>query len=247
MKSTVEISTSPRETSRISARLPDRSVQFRWRWVVLIGVLLSLSGGLRIWRDRQFLSLAQESEKPPFPLIEFPKVLGNWQVVDGSDVPLDPEVARIAGSSDHLLRTYTNSLTGENVSVLILYGLAHSVWPHTPEVCYPSAGFRPIPSSGETIMIQTPDGKFEALFRKQQFAKSRASEGIVQEVYHSFRNADRWAPDMEDQWKSFRYHPSMFKVQVQRQIFGNANAENTTSEFMARIVQEIEEGLTRKR
>ena len=86
-----------------------------------------MSGGIRYLRDWQFQSLNKESEKPPFPLKEFPKTLGDWHEVEGTEITLDPQIARIAGSSDHLVRTYINGRNGEQVSVMILYGLAYLV------------------------------------------------------------------------------------------------------------------------
>jgi hypothetical protein len=207
-------------------------------------LLVGLSGGLRIWRDRQFQSLSRESEKPPFPLSDFPKALGDWQFVEGSETAMDPEVARIAGSSDHLIQSYRNALTGETVSVMILYGLAYKVWAHTPEVCYPSAGFRSIPSSSQIASIRSPDGAHQAPFRKQRFIKAKAGNAILYEAYHSFRNAGRWSPEMEKEWKSFRYHPAMFKVQLQRQPSGSGSDESDAEQLLGRIVLEIERRLS---
>ena len=42
-------------------------------------------------------------------------------------------------------------------------------------------------------------------------------------------------------WKSFRYHPGMFKVQVQCQGSSSGKTdENSVKELLGRIVQEIE-------
>jgi hypothetical protein len=243
------MNSSHKAPSAVQAKEPARLEQggrpcgSTWGWIALVCVLVGLSGGIRYWRDYQFNSISHESEKSPFPLSEFPAVLGDWKVVEGSEVTLDPEIARISGSIDHLLRTYSNTLTGENCSVLILYGLAYRVWPHTPEVCYPAAGFRPVSSPEESVRITTPDRSVEATFRKQQFAKLKSGEAIMHEVYHAFRNAGQWEPDMEKNWKSFRYHPGMFKVQVQRQIYGTGDSESNVEQLIGRIVQEIERRL----
>ena len=81
--------------------------------------------------------------KPPrSPWPSCPGPLGTWQASEDSDVQLDPEVARIAGSSDHIVRTYLDEKTGEQASALVLYGLAAAVFGHTPDVCYPAAGYQ---------------------------------------------------------------------------------------------------------
>ncbi len=233
----------PQETSQAPTRQEREPGGWQWPWITSICVLLVLSGGLRYWRDQQFQSLTQESEKSPFPLAEFPKTLGGWQVVEGSDGQLEPEIARLAGSSDNMMRAYTNPQTGETVSVMILYGLAQRVFGHNPEICYPAAGYQANPSPEKDVTIATPDGKVKALFYKQQFSKRKSGIGIEQEVYHSYRNAGLWQPDMAKNWKAFRYHPGMFKVQVQRQLIGGGNDRGDVLKLLGQIVQEIEKRL----
>jgi len=218
-----------------------------WTWTLLVCVVLGVSGGLRYLRDWQFQSLNKENEKPPFPLKEFPKVLGDWHEVEGSEITLDPQVARIAGSSDHLIRTYVNDMNGERVSVMILYGLAYLVWPHTPDACYPAAGFKKVPPLRD-IEIDVPGTTTKARFREQNFAKYQTGAGIYQQVYHSLRNANEWGLNLENRWKSFRYSPGMFKVQVQRQVVAVGKAENSSlEEFLGKIVQEIDQRLAAKK
>ena len=53
-------------------------------------------------------------------------------------------MARIAGSSDHTVRTYLDEKSGEQASALILYGKAAVVFAHTPEFCYPAAGYQAV-------------------------------------------------------------------------------------------------------
>ena len=49
----------------------------------MVCLLLGASGGIRYLRDWQFFSLIKESERPPFPLGEFPESLGTWRAVEG--------------------------------------------------------------------------------------------------------------------------------------------------------------------
>ena len=126
-----------------------------WRWIGLICMLLVISGTIRYWRDWQFQSLSRESEMPPFPLNEFPKELGSWRVFKGSEATLEPDIARIAGASDHLIRIYVDEKSGESALVMIIYGLAYRVWPHIPDVCYPANGFKSVPPLDD-IDIQIP-------------------------------------------------------------------------------------------
>jgi len=218
-----------------------------WTWLLLAGLFLGSSGGYRYWRDWQFQTLSTESKKPPFPLKEFPKAFGDWHEVEELETTLDPEIALIAGSSDHIIRTYTNEKSGENVVLMILYGLAQLICSHTPAVCYPAAGFKEVPPA-QAVEIPIPGSSATALFRKEHFVKYAAGSAIYQEVYHSFRNAGQWRSDIQSRWKSFRYHPSMFKVQIQRQNTGDSKADNLSVEkFLGSIAQEIDSRLASDR
>ena len=95
-------------------------------------LLLGLSGGIRFWREWQFSALAVESAACPFPLAELPRTMGKWQATEDSEVQLDPEVVRFAGASEHIMRTYLDEKTGEQASVLALYGLGTAGLPPHP-------------------------------------------------------------------------------------------------------------------
>ncbi len=68
------------------------------------------------------------------------------------------------------------------------------------------------------------------------------------EVYHSLRNAGEWGIDLEKNWKIFRYHPGMFKIQVQHQGSSTGKNENDSSvdQLLGLIVREIDRHLAEK-
>jgi hypothetical protein len=169
-----------------------------------------------------------------------------WRAQDGAEQSLDPEVARIAGSTDSVIRAYRNARTGQVVTVLILFGPAQAVYGHAPEICYPAAGYRPVAAA---ISRPIPCGgdRPAAEFRSEVFARQRDERRVNEEVYYSFRYGDRWSPDPMKHWKDFRHHPSMFKVQVQRATSGTESRErnNPTEHFLALLLPEIERRLAR--
>src|SRR5271157_1338273 len=92
---------------------PQPPPKFEWRWFVLICMLLLISGAVRYGRDWYFESLNKSSEIPLFPLNEFPKTIGTWQAEERSEGSLEPDIARVAGASDHVIRTYVDQKSGE--------------------------------------------------------------------------------------------------------------------------------------
>jgi hypothetical protein len=226
--------------SRPAVRVRKGVLSSAWVWMTLACVMLGASGAVRAWQDRRFSTAQIRVEDPPFPLKDLPQTLGDWRVQERGESSLDPEVARIAGCSDHVIRTYANITTGANLSVLIIFGPAQAVFGHRPEVCYPAAGYQPIE---ESLLRPIPDGSaHQAVFRSQIYSRRREQRRWREEVYYSFRHGGRWFPDMEQFWKEFRHDPSMFKVQVQRPVIESErrDLENPTEQFLALLLPEIE-------
>ena len=223
---------------------PGRCLSSPWVWMTLACVLLGASGGVRAWQDHRFATVQNDVAVSPFPLKDLPQTLGDWRAQEGSDASLDPEIARIAGSSDHVIRTYTNAATGQSLTVLILFGPAQFVYAHQPAVCYPSAGYQQV---AETLTRSVASGSGPpAQFYSQVYARQKDQQQGRQEVFFSFRHGNRWYPDPGRFWKDFRHHPSMFKVQTQRLVTESESStaqreqDNPTEQFLALLLPEIE-------
>jgi hypothetical protein len=214
-----------------------------WFWFVVTAALLLVSGGVRVWRDWQFNSIADQSAACPFPLNEIPTALGRWHAIEGSDAKLDPETARTAGSSDHLIRTYQND-DGETVVVLVLYGLAREVFAHTAEICYPSAGYK-VAHDLQDTELTVPGLNAPVPVRSVVFSKTTAGISRYEEVVSTFRHGGKWVPDVGSRWKVFRYQPGMFKIQVQRQVDSFSPETSPSRSLIADLVLTIENRLSR--
>jgi len=213
-----------------------RATTSPWRWVTVTCMILVISGGIRYWRESHFQTLAQMNEVSPFPLAQLPKVLGNWRMVEGADSKLDPEIARVAGAKDSLDRAYQDDRTGEVVSVLVVYGLATELG-HVPEVCYPAAGYQLAGESADRELVVA--GSTAARYRTVHFSRGSGAIANNVEVSYTFLNNKQWLPDVESRWKTFRVHPAMFKVQLQREA-GSSSFETSPSEsLLAELIEEI--------
>jgi hypothetical protein len=230
-----------------------------WRWMVCACLLLGISGGVRFYRDHQFARLNSDFKECPFPLENFNTSLGSWRAIENSDTKLDPEIARVAGSSSHILRTYADARSGEKLHVMVLYGLAEEVFGHTPEVCYPASGYQPrsAPRDKDIPVPPIPGLSQPVSMRSQIFYHpSGLGAGQYTEASYSFRLGDShegmWQPDMASRWKSFRYLPGMFKIQMSRDVSaGAANPDApksvTNESLMVEMVKEIEHQLALSR
>jgi hypothetical protein len=215
-------------------------------WMVLACLLLGTSGGIRFWREQQFATLAAESSTVPFSVGELPRALGDWRSEEGMDGYLAPELAWTAGASDYTVRTYLNEKSGDQMTALILYGLAEKVFAHMPDFCYPTAGYELV-EGPEDRELKLPGVKHPVRYRWAIYMKRLGGIGSYEETYHTFYYNGEWIPDASDRWRSFRYHPGMFRVQLVRVISGLSNEVHTPSETMlGALVQEITSRLAPK-
>jgi hypothetical protein len=206
--------------------------------MVVTCLLLAISGGIRFWRDRQFRTLAEAGAIAPFPMDDLPKNLGTWRCVEGSQTQLEPEVARTAGSSDHIIREYVDEKSGEHASAVILYGLASIVFAHTPDVCYPGHGYRPVVEP-EDRQLSVPGLTTPVRCRRAIYSKKLGGIERYEVVYYTFLHNGQWVTDIANRWKSFRYHPGVFKIQLQRTVSSMAPQDSASESLLSQIVQAI--------
>ena len=215
-----------------------------WIWASVACVILGLSGFVRVWQDRRFATVEGQNLACPFQLNALPKTLGDdWVLEDGIEKMLDPKIAKVAGCSDSLIRTYRNATTGVSVTALVLFGPGKALVGHTPEVCYPAAGYHNV--SDSSLRFVDAGMKDAIEFRSGVFSRDQDNQHWREEVYYSFRHGDHWSPDAQRYWKNFRHHPSMLKVQVQRPVSQEEDraVDNPTEQFLALLLPEIERRL----
>jgi len=226
-----------------------------WRWMVLACLLLGISGGVRSYRDYQFSKLSSSLKESPFHLADLGDSLGSWRAVENSDTKLDPEIARIAGSSDHIVRSYIDAQSGETVHVMVLYGLAQDIFAHTPEICYPASGYLKSGSPKDIGVPISTESKIAqpVRYRTQVFHRATGPGTVhYSESAYSFRLGDAhegmWRPDMASEWKSFRRQPGMFKIQMSREVSAaaanpDAPQSKVCESLMTELIKEIEHRL----
>lgn len=98
----------------------------------------------------------------------FPKDFGDWSY--DRELESDPKELERAGAVGHISRLYRNERTKTPVSAFVVCATPHDASGHTPDRCYPGAGFEIAePEHRETVKL--PDGRvaetFTGTFRKQ--------------------------------------------------------------------------------
>ena len=213
-------------------------------WTAITCLILAISGGVRFVQDWGFSAKLAAARKSPFPLEELPKSLGPWRMK--SEGGLDPEIARVAGASDHIDRDYVNDKTGEVVSVLVLYGPAYALHGHVAEICYPAAGFTAVDAL-KTYELKTADFDKALSYQGGFFTKKKGGANEYVEVIYSFRFVDEWMADPAPKWKMFRVHPGMYKIQIARQVSELAIETSPSLTLLGEFAKEVENRLSKAR
>jgi len=97
----------------------------------------------------------------------FPTSFGDWQTVE--ELESSPGELKRAGAVGHVSRSYLNTKSKARLSAFVVCATPHDASGHTPDRCYPGAGFE-IAEAEHRLTIPTADGGnaevFTGTFRK---------------------------------------------------------------------------------
>jgi hypothetical protein len=218
---------------------PGASLVALWARVGLAVALLAASAAGRAWQAHRVDQRLRDGRIAPFAVADLPKTLGPWI---GSDIKMDPVIARITGSTEQIQRLYQNRITGQRVEMVFLFGPSTEMFIHAPDTCYPAAGYARV--AGPIFhQIAAPGDAPPWPFQEVIYSKGEGGTADQQEVYFSWRYAGRWSPGMITRKTSERI-PGMFKVQVARPVQDREidvrNVGNPCEAFLTYLMPEID-------
>jgi len=202
---------------------------------ILLAFVLLISYGVAegVWTDRWQVSHAVEDAAGKIQAL--PLKLDDWEARAHE---LDPREAALGGVVGHTRRHYVHRSTGANLTVLLLCGLPGPMSVHTPEICYPGAGYAQV---GEATRKSIDAGKQvgSADFWMVKFRKpGPAAEAI--RVYWSWSADGRWqAPDQPRY--SFARAGALYKLYVVQPL-GELDVvpeEDASMAFMKSLLPQI--------
>jgi len=137
--------------------------------VFAIPLILGVTAIQGTWTERWSGRNVKAELKRAAELLEsrFPSRFGDWEFVE--EMAGDPEQLERAGAVGHISRLFTNRKTKAEVSLFIVCATPHDASGHTPDRCYPGAGFE-IGETEHRQSIPLGDGRtaetFTGTFRK---------------------------------------------------------------------------------
>jgi hypothetical protein len=122
-----------------------------------------------LWTERWGEKNVAATLKTSAAILEqaFPKKFGDWEFE--TELESDPKELERAGAVGHVSRLYRNVRTKGRVSAFVVCATPHDASGHTPDRCYPGAGFE-IAEAEHRQSIPLEDGRtaetFTGTFRK---------------------------------------------------------------------------------
>lgn len=135
-------------------------------WLTLAGAVALVVGTTFLqgmwtdrWKDKRVSRELEQAAK----LMEsaFPTSFGDWELE--RDLESDPKELERAGAVGHISRLYRNTRTKARVSAFVVCARPHDASGHTPDRCYPGAGFE-VGETEHRQMITLADGQTAETF-----------------------------------------------------------------------------------
>jgi hypothetical protein len=139
-------------------------------------------------------------------------------------------------------RVYTNPTKGLTVSVLLLCGLPGNISTHTPDVCYPGAGY----TLGNGQRFVQRYGVPERAAEFQTAVASRAgTKPSSLRLYWAWHGSRGWSAPENPRW-AFAAEPTLSKLYIVRETGGVAvdPKEDPCAQFLSLLLPELDRVLS---
>ncbi len=148
---------------------------FRYVPVVLAVLIIGLGTLVQGRLSDRWADPGPEIQEFADRLSKVPMKIGDWE---GTDQVVDSQSIRGSGAVGHVSRVYKNTETNQYVSLWFICGHPRDISMHTPDICYPAAGFtqqdQKIKYSISSDDTSQEAGEFfTAIYRKEDIRTNR--------------------------------------------------------------------------
>ena len=173
---------------------------------IVAAISIVLSSGIihGLWINRWRVS--REIELAVSKLDRVPMVIGDWR---GRPQTVDRREWTRAGLDGLVMRHYENSRTGRTTGLVLVCGRPGPVSVHTPEICYPGAGFEMANAQPVKFSVN-PDGR-GAEFLKADFERQESFPPERLRVYWSWNATGTWSVPANPRL-AFASRPLLYKL-----------------------------------
>jgi len=149
-------------------------------------------GSVYQWKQSDVFGYSRSATLEQFTerLDNVPKLIGQWEVVSDKEIP--PEEFKASNCDGYKSYTFKNRETAELVDVFLASGTARHITIHTPDWCYPAAGYAR-KTDIEPVLIPCQDVELKPEFLTARFVgKQATSDEIPLQVFWSFSYDGEW-------------------------------------------------------
>jgi hypothetical protein len=210
---------------------------------VLVGAALALIVGPAIlagnrtgrWRSSGELEIAVSR------LDRIPMAIGDWV---GRTEAVDARAITTAGFAGSVMRRYENARSGKTISLLIVCGRPGPVSVHTPDICYPGAGFEMTQEQPETLSVPIDPPGDRAEFAWTEFERRVSLLPDRLRIYWSWKSTGAWSVPYSPR-VAFGSRPFLYKLYlIQRTSEGNEPADDAAfMDFLRKLLPELDKAL----
>lgn len=157
-----------------------------------------------------------------------PMAAGDWVA---ESLPINPREKSIAQADGMISRRYTNRQTGQVVTLMLLCGRSGPISVHTPDVCFPGAGFREV---GSPSQFSAGDSAGDRLWVRHFEREAPGSLPI--RVYYGWNEGGAWQASENPRF-AHGGKPVLFKLYVLRQL--TSRSDGVDSDPAADLIRRI--------
>jgi len=165
-----------------------------------------------------------------------PLTVGEWE---GRDLEVNPRELRLAEAVGSLRRSYVHRHSGATVMLVAVCGRPGPISVHTPEVCFPGAGFEELGS----VSRREVAGLSGDRFWYRRFQKTGPTPALLGVTY-AWMATESWeAPD--NPRVSLARHQALLKVYITRPLADSKEspAGDPTSDFILALTPPLRAAL----
>ncbi|MBY0522437.1 MAG: EpsI family protein [Gemmataceae bacterium] len=143
-----------------------------------------------------------------------PRTVSHWV---GRDQELDPRQLSLGSIQAACSRCYDNRATGAALNILVLYGPSGPITVHTPDLCFPGAGYEIVGTPAKQIL--TARGVAPAEFWAAKARKADPGRVTYLRLLWAWNAGGQWeAPDYPR--LAFCHSPMIYKLYMVQKMSG---------------------------
>jgi exosortase len=209
----------------------------------LVGTALVVAPGVitGLWTNRWQLS--QELRLAVSQLDRIPLTVGDWT---GRPEVVDPRELAATELDGAAMRHYQNARTGRAISLFLVCGRPGPVSIHTPETCYPGAGFEMVQPHVTRYSVG-PDRQGNPVeFLQADFEQQQSFPPERLRIYWSWKAKAYWnVPDIP-RW-AFSRQPFLYKLYLIHQTSKGLSPEEDDAfrDFLRQLLPKLDQSMSR--